>query len=67
MLEELSVDLDSLLAGLFFITKTAGAGPSPELDLLGRGFLFRDSIVDSFRECCEEGEVDGAGDAGAVA
>jgi hypothetical protein len=55
MLKELAVDLDSLLAGLFLVAETAGAGPSAELDLLGRGFLFGDCIMDSLGERCEEG------------
>lgn len=63
MLEELPVDLHSLLPRLFLLAKRAGAGPAAKLHVLRRSFLFGDGIVDSFGESGEEGEVHGAGDA----
>lgn len=63
VLKELPVNLYPLLPRLFVIAETGSARPPPHLDLLRRSFLFGDRIVDSLGKCCEEGEIDGAGDA----
>ena len=67
VLEELAIQLDAFL-GLGSWLCGARRGSLPQLCLsLGRSFLFSDGIVDAVYESDEEGEVDGAGDAGSVA